>query len=562
MKIHILGVGSIGTLLGFHLQRAIKSIKTSTSLSSSSSLTKSSTQPTTRLTLPASTSLTLHLRRKAFSSSSSAISNRSSQKPSVTLQVESQGQTQIEDGLKVEYLPTLENVSQRARDRFEQKSKDLKKNQVQEDWKFYQKGRGWSKQQIHQALEDRGDNLIGPEEKERLLRSLVVRKAQVKGDQLPFKTPPINKTVSSDNSNQIDFLIITTKADTTLSAIRPLLHRIGPNSTILLLQNGLGVLDSLLEKVFTEVRERPTFILGITTHGAYRKKGTSIVHAGFGNLYLGVVPGRRSLGLEREALREIGSSSLSEPRDETEPINNLPIFLQLLESLPLEVHHEPISNFQLRSLKKLIINACINPITALLECRNGELIGNFETNEIINNICKEAEEIFMEMARRKVEDLEYDRRERLERLENEKLGEAGNQETQRKPQIQNEDEEEIDLENLNSMDLLTLGIMKSDSNGSSSALDPSLLWTALFQEVERIAIQTSKNWSSMAQDLGVNRNPQSNAKGGGRGTTEISFINGYLVALGNAYGIKTPVNEMMLRLVNAKSQKVMGRWKD
>lgn len=127
MKIHILGVGSIGTLLGFHLQRAIKSIKTSTSLSSSSSLTKSSTQPSTRLTLPASTSLTLHLRRKAFSSSSSAISNRSSQKPSVTLQVESQGQTQIEDGLKVEYLPTLENVSQRARDRFEQKSKDLKR---------------------------------------------------------------------------------------------------------------------------------------------------------------------------------------------------------------------------------------------------------------------------------------------------------------------------------------------------------------------------------------------------------------------------------------------------
>jgi 2-dehydropantoate 2-reductase len=99
----------------------------------------------------------------------------------------------------------------------------------------------------------------------------------------------------------IDSLIVTTKAQHTISALRPLLPHITSGTTIVLLQNGQGVLDLLLEKLFTDPSKRPQFILASTTHGAWMKNKLSCVHAAFGKIDFGVVP-NRSLGKAYERM--------------------------------------------------------------------------------------------------------------------------------------------------------------------------------------------------------------------------------------------------------------------
>ena len=96
----------------------------------------------------------------------------------------------------------------------------------------------------------------------------------------------------------LDSLIIMTKADATYAAIRSLVPRITPSTTIVLLQNGMGVLDMLLERLWPQPHSRPHFVLASTTHGCYLKKPLHAVHAGFGSIHLGIVPSLRLRGLE------------------------------------------------------------------------------------------------------------------------------------------------------------------------------------------------------------------------------------------------------------------------
>ncbi|MCO5599101.1 hypothetical protein L7F22_053201 [Adiantum nelumboides] len=498
MNIHILGVGSIGTLLAFHIQRAIRLSNSTKPISSSSS------------SIPSNTSLTLHLRRSSFPNSSNSIQNRSSNHPSVDVRVESNGVTQIESGLKVEFLPSLNRLSSRTIDRFNQSNLDKRRNQIESDWK---------KEKIRK---EKSGLVLNQDESQKELESRLdsLKSSSSPNSTIPFIPPPFNSTIPSDEESKIDFLIITTKADSTINAIRPLLYRLNQDSTILLLQNGMGILDELIQTFFQDQSTRPQFLLGITTHGCFRKKGTWIVHAGNGTVDLTVVPGRKSLGLENGGFDRVqkrllfkGDESHSNAKEEKsvdmekESINKLPRFLNLLQSLPLSVSLDSISEFQLKSLKKLIINSCINPLTSILEVRNGELVGNENIRNMIKGICGEAEEIFIEMSKRRIDSDSYQR-------ENQRLNGQISNTSRRDKEEDGEEEEEIDLENLNSLDLLTLAITRPttsssgqdlDSNRSSSlGINPSLLSEALVSQVEKISISTAKNWSSMAQDLGVN----------------------------------------------------------
>lgn len=323
------------------------------------------------------------------------------------------------------------------------------------------------------------------------------------------------------SDDPIDSLIVTTKADATYSAIRRLAPRITPSTTIVLLQNGMGVLDMLLERLWQDRAERPNLVLATTTHGCYLRRMLHTVHAGFGSLYLGTVPSARggARGFERACEGRSSGDPLQPELDlgavPDEPATrSLRATLALLLSLPLDVHWEPIRVFQLRALRKLIINACVNPTTALVDCKNGDLFGAPSALELFRALCTEASQVLEAHAR------------------DAKAAGAN----------------ESDAAHLSSLPLADL-LTQTDADGLP-LLDASLQPASMLHEVENVVRATAANWSSMHQDV-KNR----------RGSTEIDYMNGYLAELGRAYGIPTPAHDLMTNLVKLKTQRATGSWK-
>jgi 2-dehydropantoate 2-reductase len=381
----------------------------------------------------------------------------------------------------------------------------------------------------------------------------------------------------------IDSLIVTTKAQHTLSAIRSLLPYITSATTIVLLQNGQGVLDILLKRLFPDPATRPHFILASTTHGAWLKGPLHCVHAGYGKIDFGVVP-NQALGREYERLmkpEKIEDDELREaqgtietadkpplessfhrlltrpnrPGNDVSSVHSLPTLdigaipntagtqtllntISMLLNLPLAVTWQPIRKFQLLSLKKLVVNACINPVTALVECRNGDLFGNKFATSTMRDICKEISQILHAVAENA-----YIREEESRRLQSTGQTSSESQSSLPPPPL--------DWENMNQSDYLLAQSNSVDDATSPGvpALDPSLRPGSLYEEVQRVIRLTGPNYSSMYQDIKANAS-----------STEIQFINGYFSRLGKSLGIPTPINDLMVNLIQLKTSRTSGPW--
>ncbi|GAA5214275.1 ketopantoate reductase family protein [Corallincola platygyrae] len=156
-------------------------------------------------------------------------------------------------------------------------------------------------------------------------------------------------TLTTNLPEQFDLLIVTTKAYQAVRAVKNYARHIGPKTTILLLHNGMGTLAPL-KKRFPD----SSFWLGTSSHGALAEHGV-LRHTGKGETWLGFAYGDRDS--EKEAWA-------------TEALNHaLP---------PAKFTSEILSKLWL----KLAINSVINPLTALHQCKNGELSAPRFNNEI------------------------------------------------------------------------------------------------------------------------------------------------------------------------------------
>ncbi|WFD43993.1 hypothetical protein MPSI1_002658 [Malassezia psittaci] len=319
-----------------------------------------------------------------------------------------------------------------------------------------------------------------------------------------------------DTQAPIDCLVVTTKADSTLAALRRFVHRITPATTVVLVQNGMGVLESLLDNFWRDPSDRPNFILASVTHGCFLKHPLHTVHAAFGAMHFAILPNtsRGSEAFERSLLRQAGSSASYnlDAIPQTPKTDTLRKTAALLLSMPLDVHWEPIRQFQLRALRKVIVNACINPTTALVDCRNGALFGQSTSMELFASLCEEASQVLQARAR------------------------------DARAHSQANESDIAMLSSLPMEDLLT----QTDVDGLP-LLDASLRPASMLREVERVIQSTAPNWSSMHQDVMARR-----------ASTEIDYINGYLSELGRNYGIPTPINDTLVSLVKLKTQRRTG----
>ncbi|MEW6070171.1 MAG: 2-dehydropantoate 2-reductase [Candidatus Thermoplasmatota archaeon] len=152
-----------------------------------------------------------------------------------------------------------------------------------------------------------------------------------------------------------DLIILTVKSYDTLKACRQLKRNLANASCVLSIQNGLN------EEILVNELGKQNILRGVTSHGAFILKPGKIYHAGKGDTIIGEIDNATTRVKEiAEIFNSVGI--------ETKITNN--IFYELW--------------------LKVIINACINPLTAITRLKNGAILSNKALRALAEEICREA----------------------------------------------------------------------------------------------------------------------------------------------------------------------------
>ncbi|WP_228704500.1 ketopantoate reductase family protein [Marinobacter antarcticus] len=182
-----------------------------------------------------------------------------------------------------------------------------------------------------------------------------------------------------DPIEHVGLLLVTTKAGDTLAALNDWLPHISEDTPVVLFQNGLGSQQAVAERW----PGRP-ILAASTTEGANRPSPDMLVHAGAGDTWVGALTASAA--------------------------NHSASVVQQLAATGLRVHLE--ENILQRLWQKLVINAGINPFTALLDCPNGDILDSSLYQQNIDGLCREmslllqtetSETIAQEVLRERVE---------------------------------------------------------------------------------------------------------------------------------------------------------------
>jgi 2-dehydropantoate 2-reductase len=184
-----------------------------------------------------------------------------------------------------------------------------------------------------------------------------------------------------DITDPIDYLIVTVKAPQTIGALLAVRNRLGPNSTILFLQNGVGMVDEVDKEVFPDPESRPQYMVGIITHGVNtprgNKKSFNVIHAGKGSISIGL-----------PFTRQTPSSPRSSDPYAMSPASHYLLRTVCRSPVLSAVPLSPVELLQAQ-LEKLAVNAIINPMTVLVDCRNGGLLYNYAFSRVMRLLLAE-----------------------------------------------------------------------------------------------------------------------------------------------------------------------------
>lgn len=140
----------------------------------------------------------------------------------------------------------------------------------------------------------------------------------------------------------VNNLIVCTKAAQVMAALRSVSENIAPNARIILLLNGMGFQQTVVEEYAS-----CAVFAGVTTDGAWLNKPFNVVQAGKG-------------------LTTLGALSAAVSNDDSKTL------LEDLRNPGLQI--KTTAQIKKVMLQKVMINAAINGLTAIYNCRNGELL--------------------------------------------------------------------------------------------------------------------------------------------------------------------------------------------
>ena len=135
-------------------------------------------------------------------------------------------------------------------------------------------------------------------------------------------------------------LIIVAVKQYDLKLLLPILKKLPANISLLFIQNGMGHLQ-----LMDHLSNITTIYIGTVEHGVQRLTERSIIHTGIGKTNIGIFRGLDQL------------TSFPHVTDKHFPVNMTSDIMEMLQ-------------------KKLIANALINPLTAVFNVKNGNLLNN------------------------------------------------------------------------------------------------------------------------------------------------------------------------------------------
>ncbi|KAJ6111707.1 hypothetical protein N7523_007768 [Penicillium sp. IBT 18751x] len=174
----------------------------------------------------------------------------------------------------------------------------------------------------------------------------------------------------SPTEDDIDCLLVCTKANITVKAIEALKHRLTSNSTICLVHSGMGLLSRLHEEVFPDPNNRPHFIETAFTHYLTRLHPFHIAHHSPGSFLLS------------PAVTE--NTPLIESEKDTHWAPTTKYLLRLFTLTPqLVATVETPSGLLMHRLEKHAAECIIGPLTVINDCQNGELLYVFSATRLM-----------------------------------------------------------------------------------------------------------------------------------------------------------------------------------
>jgi 2-dehydropantoate 2-reductase len=170
----------------------------------------------------------------------------------------------------------------------------------------------------------------------------------------------------------IDSLIVTTASKFTIPALMAVRDRLRPSSSICLIQDGLGIVESLNAMVFPDPQRRPTYILGHLSNAS------------------SLQPGERNFTIEQKGDVKISCSKLPQ-RYISSPVEKGPNILRTDHSWQLpaaflvgslarvpEFNTETIAHdyFTRAQMQRVIAHSVVGPMSVLYDCSNRQMISD------------------------------------------------------------------------------------------------------------------------------------------------------------------------------------------
>ena len=195
------------------------------------------------------------------------------------------------------------------------------------------------------------------------------------------------------DSKPIESLIVTVPPTYTRSTLNSLIHRLSPQSTIVLMQTGLGVYEKLVTTLFPNPARRPHFIIASPRHTAWLKRPNHVVHNLAGSIDFSIVPDPR--GRDYEAiLRSSDVPSLDrglrltdiankddDPRfAEYASLRNTVAVLSRLDEL--SVSWLPMEEGEVVFRRDLVVGAVTDALAVILGLPNGELLSTSSSRKL------------------------------------------------------------------------------------------------------------------------------------------------------------------------------------
>ncbi|KAF8922007.1 ketopantoate reductase PanE/ApbA C terminal-domain-containing protein [Mucidula mucida] len=209
------------------------------------------------------------------------------------------------------------------------------------------------------------------------------------------------RTIPEDH---IDSLIVTSRTYSTIPMLNMLSSRLTSSSTVVLLQNGMGMYDDLLKFTFPDPSYRPHFVLATHSHSLYGNGQFNVVHNRIGEIKFAVIPNSTKVDVDA-GFYQAGVSPFERKgrlsdlvptsRFESSSFQSLHDTVQTLLKLEeLNASWVSMSDMQTALRKRLVIQSVVDPLTTLMNCPNGQIFLSPQGVHICERICHEASHAF------------------------------------------------------------------------------------------------------------------------------------------------------------------------